>query len=222
MSSAIRSKSIGLALTCSAAALLIFSLGQPLWQLRMEAPQYRDNEALKVTVFPNALRGDLGEIKVLNQYIGVHIPSQLPQLRWLPIALIAASALGVVGALLPRRWRSPALVIVPVLLSGAIAAAAAQAQYQMYEIGHKRDTKTKLAGFKDFSTPLLGRAKIAQFEVEASLGAGACLIGAAMVLQLSAAWAMRQNKAAVARRDAGRKSMAGTAVSLDTVGQECL
>jgi len=76
-----RAKLISLALTLPAAGLLVLSLTLPLWHLRMEAPQYRDEEALKVAVYPHALRGDLNEIRVLNQYIGVHIPAQLPQLR---------------------------------------------------------------------------------------------------------------------------------------------
>jgi hypothetical protein len=153
----------------------------------MEAPQYRDEEALRVAVYPAALRGDLNEIKVLNQYIGVHIPSRLPQTAWLPSALVGAAGLGLLVLLVPARFRRGAVASVPVLLGAALVAAAVQAQWQMYDIGHKRDQKTKLVGVKDFNTPLLGHARIAQFNVAAGLGTGAYLIGAAILLQLSAA-----------------------------------
>src|SRR5262245_14086506 len=77
----------------AAAALLLASLKLPLWQMRLEAPQYRDQEALHVAVHPNSLRGDLKELSVLDQYIGVHIPPALPQFRWLPAVLVGGALL---------------------------------------------------------------------------------------------------------------------------------
>lgn len=180
-----------LPLTLAAAVLLVASLKLPLWQMRMEAPQYRDQEALRVAVYPGALRGDLNEIRVLNQYIGVHIPDQLPQLAWLPAALLAAGALGLLAAFLPVAAGRGALIAIPTLLSVALLAGAIQAQCQMYNIGHRRDAKTKLAGVKDFTAPLIGRAKIAQFNVASGIGPGAWLIGGALALQLAAAWLNR-------------------------------
>lgn len=115
--------------------MLIASLKLPLWRMKMEAPQYRDEEALKVVVYPGSLRGDLGEIKVLNTYIGVHIPDELPQLKWLPAALIGAGALGLIAAFLPPGARRRALVVIPALLSVTLLIAAVQAQWQMYDIG---------------------------------------------------------------------------------------
>jgi hypothetical protein len=167
----------------AAATLLAISLRLPLWQLRMEAPQYREQEALKVAVYPGAMRGDLDEIKTLNQYIGVHIPDKLPQLGWLPAALVTAGLLGAAAALLPLPGRRWALAIIPTLLACALVGSAIQAQWQMYDIGHRRDHKTKLVGVKDFNTPLLGTARIAQFDVASSLGWGAYLAGAAIALQ---------------------------------------
>ena len=95
-------------LTAAAAAMLVASLRFPLWHMRLEAPQYRDEEALKVAVFPNKYGGDLREIKVLNQYIGVHVPDALPQFKWLPLVLLTGAAAGLLGATLPRRARRPA------------------------------------------------------------------------------------------------------------------
>jgi copper chaperone NosL len=182
----LRKLPIGLAL--AAATLLICSLRLPLWQLRMEAPQYRDEEALKVAVYPGNLRGDLNEITVLNQYIGVHIPSALPQLSWMPAALVLAGVAGMGGAFCRARQRRWGLTAVPVLLSVALLGAAVQAQRQMHDIGHKRDAKTKLVGVKDFSPPLLGSVRIAQFNVVSRFGLGAYLVGAALVMQGAAAW----------------------------------
>jgi hypothetical protein len=180
------------ALALGAAGLLLVALKLPLWHLRMEAPQYRDDEALRVTVYPGSMRGDLREIVVLNQYIGVHIPETLPQNRWLPGALAAAAGLGILGSLLPRTVRRGALAIVAFSLAGSVAIAVFQARSQMYDIGHKRDAHTKLARVRDFNPPFLGTAKIAQFTVSSSLGTGSWLIGLAFVGQLAGAAVSRR------------------------------
>jgi copper chaperone NosL len=183
---------ISIALALVAAVLLALSLKLPLWQMKMEAPQYKDEEALNVVVFPGALRGDIREITVLNQYIGVHIPEQLPQLEWLPQALLAAGALGLLASVLPMAARKWSLVVAPTALALALMFAAIQAQKQMHDIGHNRDRKTKLARVKDFTPPLFGKVKIFQFEMESTFGTGAYLIGAAIFLQFTGAWINRR------------------------------
>jgi hypothetical protein len=182
---------IGLALI--AAGFLVASLKFPLWQMRMESPQYREEEAIKVAVYPGALRGDLKEIETLNQYIGVHVPRELPQCRWLPRALIAAGTLGLLGVFLPGVARKWALVVVPSALSVSLLFGAIQAKQQMYAIGHHRNEKTPLRGVKDFTPPFLGKTKLFQFEVESRLGTGAYLIAGAIALQFGAAWLIRKN-----------------------------
>lgn len=181
-------------LVVAAAALLLVSLKLPLWQMRMEAPQYRDAEALKIAVHPNAFRGDLGELTVLDRYIGVHIPPSLPQFKWLPATLFAGAVLGPIAVLLPLVIRRRALIVVVILLATALAVAAVQAMFQMHDIGHNRDQHTILVGVKDFTPPFLGTTRIAQFEVGSRFGLGAWLIGAALALQLGAAGLSRQRK----------------------------
>lgn len=178
---------VPVALTAVAALLLLASLRLPLWQMRLEAPQYRDQEALRIAVHPNAMRGDLKEIKVLNQYIGVHVPPTLPQFEWMPAVLIGAAVLGLGAGFFAARIRRPALTTVACALTIALSAAAFQARSQMRDIGHKRDQKTILVGMHDFTPPFLGTTKIAQFTVSSRFGMGAWLIGAALVLQLAGA-----------------------------------
>jgi hypothetical protein len=187
-------KAIAIALTVAAGGLLLASLRLPVWQMRMEAPQYQDEEALEVTVYPNAMRGDLDEIKVLNSYIGVHIPERLPQTHWLPGVIISGAVAGVLGAFLPRRSRRKVLIAVPLCLGAALVVAAAQAQWQMHQIGTNRDEKTTLVGVKDFTTPLVGRVKVAQFTITSFLSWGSLAIAAALGLQLAVAWLSRTNQ----------------------------
>lgn len=182
-----------------AAGLLMASLKLPLWHMRLEAPQYRDEEALKVAVQANAFRGDLRELAVLNQYIGVHVPSTLPQFKWLPGLLITGAGLGLLASLLGNPLRSRALLVVSCAIAAGLTSAAVQARGQMRDIGHNRDHRTVLVGVKDFTPPILGTNKIAQFTVTSRLGGGAWLIGGALALQLSGAWLSRRRPQAAQR-----------------------
>jgi copper chaperone NosL len=182
-------------LAALASILLLVALKLPLWEMRLEAPQYRDQEALHVAVHPNALHGDIRELSVLDKYIGVHIPSTLPQFRWLPALLIAGAVLGFAASLLRIPARRHALVFVSGALAAALALAAVQAMFQIHDIGHRRDQKTILVGVKDFTPPFIGTNKIAQFTVSSRLGLGAWLIGGALALQLGAAWLSRKRQA---------------------------
>jgi copper chaperone NosL len=171
-----------------ASLLLVLSLKLPLWQMRLEAPQYRDREALRIAVHPNALHGDLRELSVLDQYIGVHVPAALPQFKWLPSLLVAAAVLGLAVGFVGNRFRSRGMVLISGGLTLALALAAIQAMAQIREISHNRDQKTVLVGVKEFAPPFLGTSKIAQFTVTSRFGLGAWLIGGALALQLTAAW----------------------------------
>jgi copper chaperone NosL len=189
------SRMLPLALAALASVLLLISLRLPLWQMRLEAPQYQDQEALHVAVHPNALHGDIRELSVLDKYIGVHIPPTLPQFRWLPALLIAGAVLGFAASLLRFPARRHALTFVSCTLAAGLALAAVQAMFQIHDIGHRRDQKTVLVGVKDFTPPFIGTNKIAQFTVSSRLGLGAWLIGGALALQLGAAWLSRQPQA---------------------------
>jgi len=167
--------------------LLLTSLRLPLWRMHLEAPQYRDREALNIAVHPDRFQGDLKELTVLDQYVGVHVPASLPQFKWLPALLAAVAGLGVVAAFLNGARRRRGLVVLACVLATGLAVAAAQATTQIRDIGHKRDSKTVLAGIKDFTPPFLGTTKIAQFTVSSRFGTGAWLIGAGLLLQLGAA-----------------------------------
>ncbi len=173
-------------LVAAAAGLLLAGLKLPMWRLKMEAPQYQGDEALRVQVYPGQMKGDLREIRVLNKYIGVHIPERLPQLSWLPFVICAGASLGLLGAALPTNGRRAVLLASAVALSASMVTAAAQAQHQMRDIGHHRDRHAPLKGVDDFTTPLLGSVKIANFHISSNLGAGAFLIAAAIALQAGA------------------------------------
>ncbi len=187
MNRAVRSILVSVLFATGAGALLLASQKMPLWRMRMESPQYQGKEALRVDVYPGAMRGDLNEIHTLNRYIGVSVPLDLPQFRWLPPALWTAAGIGLLAALLPLgpRRRSQALVAMAVAVT--LIAAAVLAQAQMYRIGHERNPHAPLRGVKNFTPPIIGTVKIENFTVHARLGAGAWVIGTAILLYIGGA-----------------------------------
>lgn len=192
MSRCARFSLISMACALVAAVLQVTSLRFPLWHLKMESPQYQGSEALQVQVYPGSMRGDLREISVLNKYIGVRVPENLPQLRWLPVALVAGAALGLVVLALPRVTRAPAWFTIALLLILTMLVSATMAQWQMRRIGHERDPHPALVGVGNFTPPILGRVKVANFEITTGLGVGALLIGVGILLQLGAGFASRR------------------------------
>jgi hypothetical protein len=191
-----RPRWLAVALVLAAAGLLLAGFRLPLWHLRMEAPQYRGEDALHVIVYPHTMRGDLQELAVLNQYIGVHVPETLPQFRWLPGVFLVPAGAALLVLFLPAGIRRSSWVGIAVLLAFTLLIAVYQARHQMRDIGHKRDPKAALMGVKDFTPPFIGSRKIAQFEVHSRLSAGAYCAGAAIGLLLIAAGITRQTQPA--------------------------
>src|SRR6478672_9967011 len=94
-------KILTIACASAASALLVASLSLPVWKMRMDAPQYQGDEALKVAVYPGKMIGDLDEIQHVQQYAGIHAPTTLPQLQWLPKVLVGGAIVGFIAAFLP-------------------------------------------------------------------------------------------------------------------------
>ncbi len=174
-------------------ALLALTLALPLWSTHMEAPQYREDEALEVAVYAGRVSGDIGEIELLNEYIGVHLNLDTPELKASPWVLggFVALALASVAASGPLRRRL-VLVLCTVMLAVTIGGAALL-QYRLYQMGHDRGDSI-MARIPDFTPPILGTKKIANFTTTMSLGSGGWAYVAALVL---AAWSVRpRNNAA--------------------------
>lgn len=179
-------KILAIVFACTASALLVASLILPVWKMRMDAPQYQGDEALKVAVYPGKITGDLDEISHIQQYVGISVPKELPQLQWLPKVFVVAAIVGFVAAFLPCVARRRTLIATAAGLCIALAVSAGLAQWQMYKIGHER-TRAPLARVQSFTTPLLGDMKFANFHIKSRLGLGSFLIGAALVLQIAGA-----------------------------------
>lgn len=171
-----------------ALVLLATTLVLPLWSTRMEAPQYKDDEALEVRVHAGRVVGDIHEIDLLNQYVGVHLELDTPELRASPWVLGSFAALVAVALALPRPRQRRAAMGLAILMAVAALAGGAVLQYRLYQMGHDR-TPAIMTRIPDFTPPILGSAKIANFTATMRLGTGGWAYFGALLL---VGWATRR------------------------------
>ncbi len=161
----------------------------------MVAPQYRGDEALSVTVSAGRIEGDLQEIDILNQYVGVVLPLDGPETRLLPWALGLLAVLAFLTAGAPRRLlprAAAALLLLGLAVSGC---AAAVLQYRLYQMGHERADEV-MEGVENFTPPILGHVQVANFDAWMSLGAGGWSLLGALVMTACFLFGSRRRGAA--------------------------
>lgn len=174
----------------AAAAAVVLGTQLPLWRVLLYFPQYPEGP-LQVVAYASAVRGDLGELDTLNEYIGVTFPHHIPELVLLPRLLYAIAALALVAAVVRGRaglW----------LKGGTIATMAACGSWMLWRIngyltdfGAHPDPSAPLHSLvKSFKPPLWGTVKIVQVKAVAGFLPGAYLLAAAGVLLLLGFWLM--------------------------------
>ncbi len=162
-----------------AAILLLVSLVFPYWVLNLKAPQYPDG--LTVTAYVNRLEGDVGELEGLNHYVGLGSfeDAAVFERSIAVFAVFGLAALLLAGLFIHSRW--VLLLTLPALLFPV--AFLADLQYWLYDFGHNLDPLAPLAAaVGEFTPPIFGPAKIAQFNTLALPGVGLLIAIAASSL----------------------------------------
>jgi copper chaperone NosL len=153
-------------LAVAAASLLLLTVYvTPLWRIRLIAPQYPEGLGLRIWV--NQITGlkpnDLNNINGLNHYIGMHAinPSDIPELRFMPILLAVAIGICLLVALLGRRGPLYAWAA-----AFTIGSAIGLGDYWKwgYEYGHQLDPHAaiKVPGMS-YQPPLIGTKQLLNF-----------------------------------------------------------
>ena len=162
-----------------AAIVLLISLLLPYWVLNLKAPQFPDG--LVVKAYVNRLEGDVDELAGLNHYVGLGSFDDAAVLER-SIAIIAI--LGLVALLfaalyIHSRW--VLLLTLPALAFPLIFII--DMQFWLYNFGHNLDPLAPLAAaVGEFTPPIFGPAKIAQFDTLALPGLGLLLAVAASIM----------------------------------------
>jgi len=169
------------------AALVAIAAWLPYWGFVMSAPQYPD-ESLMLLVSHDGIGGDVHEVETLQQYIGVRFPERLPELDWLPLAMVTLAAVLALAAFAGpgprgRLVRRSSIGLFAVLL----IAAAATVQRRLYSVGHDRNHHAPITAVKDFTPRLFGPTKVGNFTVWSFPHVGGVALIAAMTLAVAGA-----------------------------------
>ncbi|HKA23612.1 MAG TPA: hypothetical protein VKF80_01390 [Candidatus Eisenbacteria bacterium] len=150
----------------------------PIWAMKLWAPQYR--EGLTLTIYSNAIRGDLQSINTLNHYVGMkHItPEDFREFTYLPQALTLFGVAALVAALVNRRWVAILGWILFTVFSAYMFFDYAR---WLYDYGHNLDPRAPIK-LPLFTPPLIGFKQMANFKVLSIPMPGTLLLGIAWLL----------------------------------------
>lgn len=161
-----------------AGALVTAALFLPLWQARLDAPQYPGG--LTVIAYGDAVVGDVGEVSSLNHYVGMRAfdPADVPEMALWPLAVAAALAAVAVATLFGRRWPGRlARLFVWLVPVGVLA----DIQWRLYQYGHDLDPGAALR-IPEFTPLVVGPTKVWNFTTHSRPGTGLLVITLAAAL----------------------------------------
>ena len=148
----------------AAAALVGWSATLPLWQMRMEAPQYP--KGLRLHAYGTSMSGDIPELNILNHYIGMP-PIEAPVLET-TLFPYGIAALVVLCLLSPvHRWLRRLAIAATLATPVAILA---DLQWRLYAFGHSLNPKAPIR-LKPFTPLVIGETEMGNFESHAMVSA---------------------------------------------------
>jgi len=171
-------------LLLTSALCLLVSIFFPYWIMELDAPQYP--QGLKVEVFVNKIIGDVGELDLLNHYIGMRSLNEGAAIeRNLSVFAIIALCLSIATAVfVHNKWAG--LLAFPVLLYPFIFLFDLFLWLRFF--GQNLDSSAPLSSTIDpFTPPLIGSKAVANFIVHTSVSIGfyiACIAVVFVVLGL--------------------------------------
>lgn len=171
------------------ALLLAVSVVLPYWTLNLKAPQYPDG--LTVQAYVNRLEGDVGELEGLNHYVGLASfeDAALFERSVAVASILTMAGLLMAGLFIHSRWVLP--LVAPAVLFPLFFLA--DLQYWLWKFGNNLDPAAPFAdAVGKFTPPVLGPAKIAQFDTLALPAVGLIVATVAAVLAAVGLWKHRQ------------------------------
>jgi nitrous oxidase accessory protein len=184
--------------TAGATVLILASQWLPLWQMKLEAPQYPNG--LELVAYGDRIEGDLAEINIINHYIGMAEIEAKPvvEMRLFPYA-VGLLALGALVAGFSR-------VLLRLVLLGVIALPVvilADLQYWLHRYGQDLDPTAPLRFVEPFTPLAIGVSRIGNFRTVSTVSWGfLALVGAAVLLFLGLRLASRLAAAPMAETSA--------------------
>jgi len=170
-------------LGAASVGLFTLSFFLPWWRFWLYAPQYPKGLGLVISL--TGMSGDVGEIDLLNHYIGMkHLADAAPVERRLAAYGVAAIAVVTFALLAFSGRRINKLVAIPAVLFPVVFIA--DSFYWLYSFGHALDPKAPLH-IDAFTPQMFGNGQIGQFETFARPELGFWLAVVGVVCAVTAA-----------------------------------
>lgn len=183
------------------ASLLILGLFVfPLWNIRLEAPQYPIPLGMDIYIndFADEHPHDIKNINLMNHYVGMkYIPETIPEFKIFPAVIIVMSILGLlIGWKGSHKWMLGWFLLIVVLAGLGI--------YDFYlwehDYGHDLDPKAIMkftnpdGTVMGFQPPLFGSKDILNFKAHSYPQLGAYFLALGMALSFFAFLVGRREK----------------------------
>ncbi len=171
-------------LMVAATLILLPCIFLPTWTITLHAPQYPDG--LQMQIYPHTVGGDVGEVNILNHYIGMKEieADEFPEFRFIPFFILRFFMFALLAALV--GWIAVAAIgWLDFVVFGAVMLYTLR--HWLWEYGNNLAPNAPLS-IDPFTPSFLGITHVGQFTVSSWPGAGAILmmlagaIGPAIVL----------------------------------------
>lgn len=164
----------------------------PLWNIKLEAPQYPIPLGMDIYIndFADENPHDIKNINLMNHYVGMkYIPETIPEFKIFPAVIITMCILGLVLGVWGRHKWYLVWFIVMVLLA---AAGIYDFYLWEYDYGHNLDPKAIMkftnpdGSIMGFQPPLFGSKEILNFTAHSYPQLGAYMLAAGIAGSLVA------------------------------------
>jgi hypothetical protein len=147
----------------------------PTWTITLHAPQYPGG--LEVQIYPHTVKGDIGEVNLLNHYIGMQEinADEFPEFRFIPFFILRFFGFALLTALI-GRMAIAALGWMDFVLFGGVMLYVFQDW--LYQFGNNLNPAAPLK-LAPFTPHFIGSTSVGQFAVSSWPAAGAILMGVA-------------------------------------------
>ncbi len=172
----------------------------PLWNIKLEAPQYPIPLGMDIYIndFADENPHDIKNINLMNHYVGMkYIPETIPEFKVFPTVILIMFAIGLIISLKGNYKWFFGWFIVMILLS-----AAGIYDFYLWEhsYGHDLDPKAIMkftnpdGSIMGFQPPLFGSKDILNFTAHSYPQLGAYMLGSGIVLSLMAFFVGKKEK----------------------------
>ncbi len=160
----------------------------PLWNIRLEAPQYPTPLGMDIYInkFADEHPHDIKNINLMNHYVGMqYIPDSIPEFKVFPLVIGLMAALGIIlGFIGKSKW----YLIWFITMSLFALAGMYDFYLWEYDYGHNLDPKAIMkftnpdGSIMGFQPPLFGSKDILNFKAHSYPKLGSLFLAAGMAL----------------------------------------